>query len=106
MKGERNRKRYILFDIISNKEIIPASLEKTVLNTISRNFGELGVTESKILLLKELYKKNHGIFVTTNNFVAKLKFVFGLIKKIDDNEVIITTKKVYGTLKKFKRGGS
>jgi RNase P/RNase MRP subunit POP5 len=102
MAVKTNRKRYILFEIISNKEISLKMAEDAVFESSLRLLGELGVSEAKIMFLPEFWHKNSGVISANANYIPKIKTVLALIKKISGHDVIIKSIKVFGTLRKIK----
>ena len=101
MKGP-NRKRYIVFEIISNKELSSDMAERAILDGSLRLLGELGTSEAGIRFLSEFWAKNKGVLSANANHIPKVKLVLALIKKISGHDVIIKSIKVFGTLKKIK----
>ena len=96
------RKRYILFEIISNSRIKENLIEKAILQSMKRLFGEIGVSESRIKILTEFSEKNQHVLRVDHRYVPKAKLAMAMIKEINKKKVIFKTIKVYGTLKKIK----
>ena len=103
MIKEGNRKRYIVFKIISDIEFEPESVKKAIKSSILNFFGELGISRANPRLLVAYCKKNQWVLQVNNNYVPKVKVALALIKEIMGSKVIIKTEKVYGTLKKIKQ---
>lgn len=114
MKGP-NRKRYIVFEIISNKELSSDMAERAILEGSLRFLGELGTSEAGIRFLPEFWHKNkspsnlatargtaRGVLSANAVHIPKVKLVLALMKKISGHDVIIRSIKVFGTLKKIK----
>lgn len=101
MKGP-NRKRYILFEIMSNKEISADTAEKSILGSSLGFLGELGISEAGIRFFPEFWAKNTGVISANATHIPKVKLVLALIKKISGHDVIVKSVKVFGTLKKIK----
>ena len=99
---KQNRKRYILFEIISNKELSSDMAESAILESSLRFLGELGTSEAGIRFLPEFWHKNKGVLSANANHIPKVKLALALIKKISGHDVIIRSIKVFGTLKKIK----
>ena len=95
-----DRKRYILFEIISDKEVGVNSVEGAISKAFSKSFGEL--TGTKVSLIKDLYRDNMGLLVVNHKNVQKTKLMLALIKEIDNKRVIFTARRVFGTLRKVK----
>lgn len=96
------RKRYIVFEIISNKEIEFETAKNAIIESSEKLIGSLGISKANLRFLSDFYKKNRGVIVVNHNYVSKIKLAIALIKKIKNSDAIVQTKKVYGTLKKIK----
>jgi len=97
-----NRKRYIVFEITSNKEFSSDMAERAILDSSLKFLGELGTSEAGIKFLHEFWHENKGVLSANANHIPKVKLVLALIKKISGHDVMIRSKKVFGTLKKIK----
>ena len=102
MAVKQNRKRYIFFKIISDREIQFETAKRAILESSSILLGELGTSKANINVLPEFWQNNSGVISVSHNYVQKLKFSLALIKHIHNQYVIVRTTKVYGTLKKLK----
>ena len=96
------RKRYILFEVISDGSINENKVENAVLTAIKRLFGEFGLSEAHPKLLTEFSIKNRHVLLVDHRYTQKAKLAMALIKEINEKKVIFKTDKVYGTLKKIK----
>ena len=104
MAVKADRKRYILFEVISNKEFTAEMMKRAVSDETVRFLGELGASEASLRLLPEFWHKNKGVLVTNAKSVSKVKLVLALIKQIAGHQVMVKSMKVFGTLKKIKSG--
>lgn len=102
MAVKPNRKRYIWFEIISDKEIGFENAKNAIFDSATKLLGSLGLSRSHLKVLHDFYKKNRGVIVVNHDYVPKIKLSIALIRKIKNQNVIIQTKKVFGTLKKIK----
>ena len=99
----REKKRYLVFEVLSEAKIKDFSKVKdSILETGSFFLGKLGMAEAGIILMEDKYdaNKNKGIIRVNHKHVHHLKSVLTLVKKIDDNEVIVRSIGVSGILKK------
>ena len=96
------RKRYILFKIISDKEIRYETAKKAILDSSLKLLGELGTSKANIKVLPDFWQKNRGVISVNHNYVPKIKLSLALIKQINNQKVIVLSEKVFGTLKKIK----
>ncbi len=74
-----------------------------------RFLGELGLAKSGVIHI-DIFKDNKGILKVSNKFVNELKVSLGLIKNINNQNVIVNTISVSGILnkaeKRLEKGGS
>jgi len=97
------RKRYILFEIISNKEIKSGFIKEAIFQSIYNLIGALGLSRANVKFLDGFWEKNRGVLCIDHRYVPEIKTSLSLIKKIGNQEVIIKSIKVFGTLKKIKK---
>ena len=102
MAVKQNRKRYIPFRIISDREIQFETAKRAILESSFVLLGELGASKANINVLPEFWRNNSGVISVNHNYVQKLKFSLALIKQIHTQRIVVYTQKVYGTLKKIK----
>ena len=102
MAVKPNRKRYILFEIISNKAFDINMAERAILDSSLKFLGEFGASEAKITFLPEFWGENKGVLSVNAIYVPKVKLAFALIKKISGHDVILRSIKVFGTIRKIK----
>ncbi|MCD6547607.1 MAG: hypothetical protein J7K22_03575 [Nanoarchaeota archaeon] len=96
------RKRYILFEIISDSKIKEELIEIAIKKAIKELFGEFGLSEANPKLLKEFSKGKKHVLCVDHRYVQKTKLAMAYVKEINKKKLIIKTIKVYGTLKKIK----
>ncbi len=97
----RERKRYLVFEIISDKAINNAQNVQRAIEQAALNYGgSAGVANAGILFLKDYYKHNHGVIRVAHNAVDDLKTALTFITHIDDTEVAIRSVKTAGSIKK------
>jgi ribonuclease P/MRP protein subunit POP5 len=102
MAVKANRKRYILFEIISDKELSLKSVNEAIFSSSQQLLGELETSKAHLIVLSDFYKNHKSVIQVNHNYVQKIKLALALIKKINNQDVIIQTKTVFGTLKKIK----
>ncbi|MBT7902870.1 hypothetical protein HN587_03330 [Candidatus Woesearchaeota archaeon] len=99
----REKKRYIVYEIISDKPIKDVkSISKAFWRVFSGFLGELGCSEAGIILLEDKYNKKNqrGLIRVATKFVDKLKASLAVVEQIDNEDVIVKTIGSSGTLKK------
>ena len=96
------RKRYILFEIISDSKFRENLIEISIKNAIKELFGAFGLSEANPKLLTELSKGDKFTLRIDHRYVQKAKLAMAMVKEINKKPLIFKTIKVYGTLKKIK----
>jgi len=97
----REKERYIKFRIISEEPIVYSDLESGMWQTLLDFYGELGVSQMSVWLVKNLYDSSQqiGVIRCNNKSVPKVIAVLGLITRLGDSRVIFKIEKVSGTIK-------
>lgn len=103
MLKKQYRKRYILFEIISDNKINWELVKNELIRKMKELFGEFGLSEAKIKFFNELKKDKKYVLSIDHRYVQKIKLAMALVRKINRKPVIFKTIKVSGTLKKIKR---
>jgi ribonuclease P/MRP protein subunit POP5 len=98
----KEKKRYIVFEVISEKKLSKSLIEKAINEQVLKFLGELGVAKSGFLILKDLYKKNKGVVKTNVKYQDEVKMALSLIKKIGNEKAIVNVIGVSGILNKAK----
>lgn len=98
----REKKRYIVYEIIADKKFMFNDIKKTIDNANMRFLGELGLAKSGIIHI-DSFKNNRGILKVNNKYVNELKVSLGLIKNINNEKVIVNTVSVSGVLNKAQK---
>lgn len=103
--SERERKRYIAFEIISKNPINSLSkLQKAIAMSMVSQYGEMGLARSGMIVVPERYKDQKGVLRVTHKMVNPAIAAMTLTSKIDDEEVCIQTLGVSGMISKaFKK---
>ena len=97
----RQKKRYVLFEIISTDTFGSEDVSKSVLAAVRDFLGVLGVAKSGPIWVKERFKPPFFVIRVNHMFVDELKSAVVLIKKIKNSPVIIRSVAVSGTLAKI-----
>ncbi|MEA3229666.1 MAG: Rpp14/Pop5 family protein, partial [archaeon] len=98
------RERYIVFEILSDKTFGLEDAVKAIWSSLLQLFGEAGVSAFHVWIPSNLYnkKRNTGIVRCSHNYVQQVRSALALIRKIDENPVIVKTLGVTGTIKSAK----
>lgn len=102
----RERKRYIVYEILSEDKISDFEpIKNSIDNSFLSLFGTSGMADAGIMHLKDKYDKNtqSGIIKVSHKNVGKLRSALALIKEIEKNKVIVRSLRCSGILKKVKR---
>lgn len=100
----REKERYIAFKIISEEPIVYSDLEQAIWNTLLEFYGELGVSQMSLRIVKNLYDDNKQteVIKCNNKSVPKVIAGLGLITRLGESRVIFKILKVSGTIKGMK----
>ncbi len=97
----RERKRYIVFEILSEKKITDAFKVQMAIEQAMLNYtGVQGAASAGMIFLKEAYQDNLGLIKVSNIAVDTLKGALTFITHIENDEVIVRSKGVSGSIKK------
>ncbi len=102
----KQRNRYIAFEIVSKSRINDFKVLNSAIWASSLGFlGEIGLAQANLRCLKDNWnpQKQRGIIKVTNKFINKAIISLSLIKKINNNDVIINTLKTSGVINKLKK---
>ena len=90
----REKKRYLVFEIISKKDLDFSKVSKAITDTTIKFLGGLTYAKAGISILKDKFKNNKGIIKVTNPYVDHVKSSLCLVKSIDNEDVIIKSVRV------------
>jgi ribonuclease P/MRP protein subunit POP5 len=98
----RQKKRYLVFEVISEKKFSRAEIEKEVNQALLNFLGQLGVAQAAPLFIKEKFNQPQQRFILKINHQHpnQAKAALALIKKIKNTNVIFKSLTTTGTLKK------
>jgi ribonuclease P/MRP protein subunit POP5 len=100
----RERKRYIVYEIISEHNFNIKEISKSILESVEKCFGCIGSAKAGILFPADNFNENHqkGIIRVSHKEVDNVRFALMTITKINNTKVIFRTIGVSGILKKAK----
>ena len=101
----REKKRYLVFKVISKNNFNFKDMEKSIsLNNIEFN-GVLNSAKSNLSFIQDCFsfENQTGIIKVNNKYIDNLKASLTLIKNINNNTVIVRSLYVSGVLNKAKR---
>jgi len=102
----REKKRYIAFQVIHEKgeDFSYSDMESALWDAMLDFYGELGVSQTSVWLMKDLWneKRKIGILRCNHKSVQKVIASLGLIERLGDTRVTFKILKVSGTIKSIK----
>ena len=96
----KQKKRYIIFEIVSSEIFSFSDVKKEVETALLRFLGEFGVAKAAPLFVKEKYKKNKFMLKINHKYTDEVKSAVILIKTIKNKPVILKSMITSGTIKK------
>ncbi|HII17624.1 TPA: hypothetical protein HA361_06960 [Candidatus Woesearchaeota archaeon] len=99
----KERKRYLVFDIIAEKPITNAkAVEKAIVGSVLSYIGEKGLAQAGILFLANRFDcwKQKGIIRVAHNKADDVRSALMLIHEIDSTKAMMHTVGASGILKK------
>ena len=81
MPSLREKKRYLAFEVESEKKLDSKEAQTLIENSLKRFVGELGMAKAGIIFMKD-WKNNRGIIKVNTKSVDELKASIALIKDI------------------------
>jgi len=101
----KEKKRYIAFDVITEKNLNQDDIEGAIYSNCKSFIGNLNYSKAGINILSELGSSKKGVIRVTNKYTDHVKSALMMIKEINRNKVIVKSTKVSGVLKNLKKGG-
>jgi len=100
----REKERYIKFKLISEEPVQYSDLEAAIWNLFLDFYGEVGVSELSLWLIKNLWEERTqtGVIRCNNKSVQKVLAGLGMISRLGDTRVIFRILKISGTIKGLK----
>ncbi len=97
----KEKKRYIVYEAISEKKISEKGLEKDVSDNVLKFLGELGIAKAGFMLVET--KENKGIVKTNVKYQDEVKMALSLIKNIGKEKTTINVIGASGILNKARK---
>ena len=94
----KQKKRYIVFEIVSDVNFEADGVRKAVNDALLSFIGQLGIAKTSPMFVK--FENNKFIMKINHKFVDECISAIILIKKIKNQEVIVKSVITSGTLKK------
>jgi ribonuclease P/MRP protein subunit POP5 len=100
MPSLRESKRYLAFEVVSEKKMNFKTVEKAVEDACLGFFGSFGWSKANLKLVE--YNDNKGIIMMNHDGLDMVRSALLTINSIDNKKASIATKGVSGILKKAK----
>ncbi len=100
----RDNQRYIVFEVISNKDVCLETVVNAIWSTSLQLFGEVGTSKFKMWVPSMLFdaSRKRAVIRTTHDSVEEVRAVLASIKEIEGESVIFFVHGVTGTIKSAK----
>lgn len=98
MPSLRERKRYLVYEVISKGKLNKNSIIIEINKELNAFIGTLGMAKAGVIMLEQ--KENKGILRINHDMVDEIKVGLMMIKKIDNENVIVNSIYVSGMLDK------
>lgn len=101
----KEKKRYVLFEVISNSFFNEAEISAAIRGQFNEFYGEIGLAEAGVQLISGRWdqKGQQGIIRVSNKSTDKLKSVFPFIRGIKNNETVVRSLGTSGILQKAQK---
>lgn len=98
----RQKKRYLVFELISEKKFSAAEVEEAVHSALHDFLGQLGLAKAAPFFLKERFNfpAQRFLLKVNHQYPAEAKAALALIKKIKNTDLIIRSLTTTGSIKK------
>ena len=102
-KSLREKKRYVCFEIPSNKIFSYEEVKEAIFNSFKRLWGEKGLAEAGLIFREDFYENNKGFVRVNYKFVNHLISALIFVKEINNEKCAFKVLGVRGTIKKARQ---
>ena len=97
----RAKARYVIFEVISEGHVVFEDVQKSVWNAVTEWLGELGSSEMRLWIVKNLYNddKQLGVIKCAHDRVEHIRASLAFVKIIGETHAIVRVLGVTGTIK-------
>ena len=101
----RTRRRYIAYQVISEKKIAFPDLSNTVWHSVLNFLGELGASKADTWIIKNSFEEERqlGLIRCSHTHVENVRAALALIQRIGDVKVVIKVLGISGTIKAARK---
>ena len=97
----REKRRYIAFEVNSEKKVSFSSVKNTIKEEAKRLLGNLTIAKAGIIFLDD-WKNQKGIIKVNRKYQDHIKAVFTQVNKIQNNDVLVKSIGVSGIINKAR----
>ena len=104
MPSTREKKRYVIFRVISEEKVDYRSVRDALWNSMTHWMGEADLGKAGVRIIKNLWnsREQSGFVQVSPKYVDAVKVSMGLIHQVGDQRVIFQSVRVSGTIKSGK----
>lgn len=104
-KSLREKKRYIAFHVISENKVEFTDLLTSLWRSLLSLLGEKGTSKVDLWIMKDTWDENkqRGLIRCNHKKVEEVRLALGLIKNIKEEDVIVRSLGVSGTMKSAQK---
>ena len=96
----KDRKRYLAFEVLADKELVWESIRKSITIAIKNYIGLDGMANAGLQFVKN--NKHKGILRMNHDYLNKVRASLLFIKDIDNQKVIVKSIRASGILNKIE----
>jgi ribonuclease P/MRP protein subunit POP5 len=100
----RERNRYVVVDIMSERQLERKPVVDAIWGALLRLFGEFGAAKTSLWVMDWEPQKRRGIVKVNHESVDMLRAAAATVKEIDGKKAIISVTRVSGTLRAAREG--
>jgi len=101
--GVKTRKRYLVFQVLYDRELGEKDLLKTISNQLIRLFGEVGASKTHFWIQSYNQSSKKGLIECRHNSVQLIRATLTSITEFNNLPLTIYTLSVSGTINAAKR---
>jgi RNase P/RNase MRP subunit POP5 len=101
----RERERYVSFSVRSQEPVSYSDLEAAIWNTLLEFYGEFGVGNMSIWMVKNTWdpEVQSGVIKCNNLSVPKLIACLGLISRLGESRIVLKVESISGTIRGLEK---
>ncbi|MEM1601177.1 MAG: Rpp14/Pop5 family protein [Sulfolobales archaeon] len=101
--GGRRRKRYMVFELVSSKEVSAGLLEYEVRSAFKKLFGEVHLARAALSIQYFNNQLNIGVIKYSHTYRYKVLAALGVTRRVGDAKVMVIPLRTTGSLRRALR---